>query len=199
MHVKSISMPCKRLLAFTLVELLSCIVIISILASLLYPILGSVKLSAKATSAKAGLRNLFLATALYRSDYEGVEFGEPSAMGLPFHDDQGRDPALAEIFRNTLGSDPNQFSPCGWHPKNRTEPVIEYMASNRPDWANWILKLESRTILFADGNCNATDVDVSDQFAMKRGIGVALDGHVLSVVNDQSHIWLQNFYLRGIQ
>ena len=189
----------KKKLAFTLLELMSCVVILAVLASLVYPVIGSAKMSAKVAVARQSLRNLHLAITLYRGDYEGVEYGDPASMGLPCPDGQGRNPALLEILNKTVGSNLDRQSPCGRHPQPMNYTVLAYMPALVPDWSQWINKLESRMILFSDPNCNTWDVDINDQYAKKRGVGVALDGHVVAMFNDQTHYWLQDFYLRGTQ
>lgn len=186
-------------LAFTLIELLSCIVLMAVLSSLIYPVLGQAKMSAKTAVAKTSLRNLYIATTIYRSDYEGIEFGDPASMGLPSSDSQGRNPALMDILTKTVGSNQDSHSPCGRHPQPINYTSLAYMPNVVDDWRQWVKKLENMTILFADPNCNSRDIDINDQYAMKRSLGVALDGHIISVSNDQSHYWLQDFYIRGIQ
>ena len=58
--------------AFTLVELLTVIAIIAVLAAILFPVFARAKASAKQTTCLSNLRQIGSATALYMSDSDGI-------------------------------------------------------------------------------------------------------------------------------
>jgi len=61
-----------RQLGFTLVELLTVIAIIAILASLLFPVFAKAKAAAKQTQCVSNLRQIGGAITMYQSDYDGI-------------------------------------------------------------------------------------------------------------------------------
>jgi prepilin-type N-terminal cleavage/methylation domain-containing protein/prepilin-type processing-associated H-X9-DG protein len=77
--------------AFTLIELLVVIAIIAILAAILFPVFQRAREAARATSCRSNLKQLGIALAMYREDYDGVNCrfrfcpdrpGDPLCWGL---------------------------------------------------------------------------------------------------------------------
>ncbi len=58
--------------AFTLIELLVVLAIISILAAILFPVFAQARVKARQTTSLSNLRQLGVALAMYRSDYDEV-------------------------------------------------------------------------------------------------------------------------------
>lgn len=74
----------RRARAFTLIELLTVIAIIGILAAIIIPTVGSVRATAKAGSCASGLRQVSMAMILYQQENKGVlpagSVGSPSVI-----------------------------------------------------------------------------------------------------------------------
>ena len=102
--------------AFTLIELLVVIAIIAILAAILFPVFAQAKQAAKVTSDLSNIKQLALASELWKADHEGnlvqgyynaVSGGELTGIPYPFW---GWDSALQpyvknkDIFRSPLDS-----------------------------------------------------------------------------------------------
>ncbi len=70
--------------AFSLIEIIVCLAIIAIVCAITFPIATAAKQSAKKTTVKNALHQLYLSLALYRQDYDGTELqGSASELGLP--------------------------------------------------------------------------------------------------------------------
>ncbi|MDP0496341.1 MAG: prepilin-type N-terminal cleavage/methylation domain-containing protein [Verrucomicrobiota bacterium JB024] len=71
LRVKSARLPCSKIPAFSLIELLTVIAIIGVLAAILVPIVGSVKASVRSTQCARRLSQIGSAIYLYTSDNNG--------------------------------------------------------------------------------------------------------------------------------
>src|SRR5580704_12525750 len=77
----------KRIGGFTLIELLVVIAIIAILAAILFPVFAQARAKARQTTCISNQRQIALALAMYRSDYDQVNcryrFCDPSYANDP--------------------------------------------------------------------------------------------------------------------
>ncbi len=69
--------------AFTLTEVMVVIAIIGVVAAITFPIVTSMKKSAKITKTLQNLRSLHAGAMLYQADYQGASVGTIEEMGLP--------------------------------------------------------------------------------------------------------------------
>ncbi|AIE86528.1 type II secretion system protein [Fimbriimonas ginsengisoli] len=89
--------------AFTLIELLVVIAIISILAAILFPVFSQAKAAAKQSSCTSNLRQIGLAIALYRGDFDGVN---PRHRFCP---DRAGDELCTNLSNPTAYTGPNEI------------------------------------------------------------------------------------------
>lgn len=73
---------CRRKMGFTLIELLVVIAIIAILAAILFPVFAQAREKARATACLSNLKQLGLALAMYKQDYD-----ETNVWEWPFGND----------------------------------------------------------------------------------------------------------------
>jgi len=69
--------------AFTLTEVVVVVAIIGVVAAITFPIVTSMKKSAKITKTLQNLRSLHAGAMLYQADYQGASVGTIEEMGLP--------------------------------------------------------------------------------------------------------------------
>lgn len=173
--------------AFSLLEVLTCIAIIVVVAAISFPAFSAAKAYAKRSSASSNLWQLYLAAALYRTDQggDGV-YGDVSQMGLPIH--EGHFPTPYDQFLKPL----KQLwkSPCGlntgWYQRNSWEPAtgplvdVIYRASDDRTFATYAATYRENTLLFYDLNCDDPDTPVGNQYLDHRGLGVLVEGQLVN-------------------
>ncbi|RYG71046.1 type II secretion system protein [bacterium] len=88
--------------AFTLIELLVVIAIIGILAAMLFPVFGRARENARRATCSSNLKQLGIAIAMYREDFDGVN---PRHRSCP---DKAGDTACFNVFPATTFTGPNE-------------------------------------------------------------------------------------------
>ncbi len=172
--------------ALTLIEVIVVAVIVGLLAALLTPVFVGAIMAAKEIQAASNLRQIFIATDLYRTDYDGQgKYGTAYEMGLPdytvVYDTYGIYPGtiLTDMLPGTGGL---WSSPCGTHPDNLdfSNTDLCWNPESFPDnlWADYARSREGSAILISDDNCNPHNHPLTAEFFPKKFIGVSISGSI---------------------
>jgi prepilin-type N-terminal cleavage/methylation domain-containing protein len=118
--------------AFTLVELLVVIAILAVLAALLFPLAGSMRIKASSAISVSNLRNIGIAIVTFASDNNGTLPGPTYAHLGPKFQLFGSPNGLPWILRDYLPSVPQPENPI---PNTQYSPTFDYPAA-RSDGKN---------------------------------------------------------------
>ena len=141
--------------AFSLVEALTCLSIIAIIAAISYPVFGKVKVSALEAKSKSQMKQLLVEVMIYQGDHDGDGvFSDADAMGLPpFPYDKSlksysllRPPFAPHPISKFLG---NGYMAL-WSP--RTLDTLD------PKWSDYASTMQDRTVMFLDPFNNRRDL-----------------------------------------
>lgn len=164
--------------AFTIVELLIVIAIVSVLAGITFPVLREVRSKGKITHCQSNLRQIHVALTIYRSDYGGeARYGDMHSMGLP--------PDLRDLYtsqkmrRDTFRCLGSSRIPVG--------PLYTVHYSSKDEigtypWEEYALKFQESSVVYGDQNHELAGHDVISPAVDHRRIGVYLDGHTRVIV-----------------
>jgi prepilin-type N-terminal cleavage/methylation domain-containing protein len=132
--MKTISLPSNRLRAFTLVELLTVIAIIAILAAMLLPALSRAKLNAQKTQAKLQIQDIVTAIQNYNSAYSRFPISPAAQAAASLTDGEF---TYGGIYTNASGGIwPNPI-PANYQANNSDVIAILMDYTNYPDGSGW--------------------------------------------------------------
>ena len=150
--------------AFTLTEVIVVGAILGLLISILHPIIGSAKRKASENQCISNLRQIGIATALYRETHDGAEVGSPAQMGLPPMREVSRQ--LIELrcrepnFRNCTGPNPYRIH---WTPSEFATPESDV------EWSKYVTARGTKSILYFDSGhgeaCPGTGLSLNKSIA----------------------------------
>jgi prepilin-type N-terminal cleavage/methylation domain-containing protein len=194
----------RRQAGLTLVEILSVIVILSIMTATLQPVLSQAMMKAKMSSSGQRLRQLHLLTLLYQADQNAsADHGNPEEMGLPWDVDRVKGYApygtVSITSKLILQVAPSieKASPCGYKPNGKhTSEGIHYMPRIVLDWLTGSEWYGQNVILWVDPNCNSENVDLEDNFSGVRALGISLGGSLSIKSTPGAYFFLQDFFNR---
>lgn len=154
----------------TLIESLTCVAIMGVVAAIAFPVFGSVKRKSLETQCASNLRQLWLAHELYRQDCGGgAAQGRPHEMGLP--NDQAHAELWSRVKVRCPFFDPKLiYSGYYYHPGGDTEQMAKL-------WETDVAKFGDRTMLYSNWGHNDPK-DLERTLFPKLGIGINLAGQL---------------------
>lgn len=160
--------------AFSFVEVLIVLGIIMLLVSISVPVIFNARKSSNMTACTANLRQLHIATTLYRQEWNGDGvYGNSYVMGLP----PGAVYDALPIFLRLRCSDAGNefFTKKGIHYyKYWLEPEVDRTG---PTWESYSAKYQGESILIADMNHNPKSIPLVEGTMISRfGIGIRENG-----------------------
>ena len=158
----------------SLVEVIVVVGIVVVVAGMLTPVFFRAKHRVNILSSAEKLRQLHIATMIYRTDHDGDgRYGDIPVMGLP--------PATYVIFNRFGLPETTLQSSCGHHPSVPMAILnIDYRPGRGgPAFAADALVFRENLILFQDMNCSDAEVLLENPFQSKTGIGILLGGRAV--------------------
>ncbi|MBI1331699.1 MAG: prepilin-type N-terminal cleavage/methylation domain-containing protein [Armatimonadetes bacterium] len=165
----------------TLVELLVCLSIVSVISAISYPVFKSAMISSKVSAAGQNLHQHYIAISLYQADQDAsVTEGMPCQMGLPCLSATN---SLDFAVRSLPPSSKN--SPCGERIHDGVPTVwwLTYRPYDEDTWLKGLQNLGQNIPLVYDTNCDFPGTETNDIYAMHRGLAVSLGGSLLTKIN----------------
>lgn len=157
--------------AFSLVEIIVVIAIISVVAAIVSPVLWRVKHSVDMTASASKLRQLGVAIHIYQADYD--LYGA-SVYALP---------SYSYIYTEFMGFGKEFFvSPCGYKDdieQNKMRLSYQYWGGD-PYSEPSFEKHGDNSALFSDLHCNDNGDQFRSLYRSKRGIAVLYSGQVVN-------------------
>ena len=168
-------MSLRSLRGVLLLEVLIVVAIAAIVAALTVPTFRYARRSAQSVRTVNNLRQLHLATSLYRTDHGGGGiYGDLQAMGLPHVLDVYYPPRLTNLPESLL------VSGCGLHPFSEPHryTLWYYPGEGGVEFARQAQVFRDRLILFFDIQCSDPSVPIGNRHVSKFGLGILLEGQL---------------------
>ena len=158
----------------TLVEVLACLVIVIVLASLAFVNAQNSRRAAQIVATKFNLKQSHLAMSLYRADWD---LQSPESMVYLDIGNIGRAIKQRSFYGAT---NETLSSACGWHPKASTPRFIMHFGSEGREELTLRQRHGEASILFSDSNCNPPELDLKADYVSKLAFAVQLDGSLIT-------------------
>jgi prepilin-type N-terminal cleavage/methylation domain-containing protein len=159
--------------AFSLVEILIVLTIISILAAILYPVFQRVKDQAKVARSMSNLRQFSLAMTMYREDHAGPTslcgLGTPPGLAV-----LAREHQIPRAMLRTGGSNfgrPNGDVYTYMLPRSPNDGLM-------PEWQSYYAEVGENAVCILDETQNPGVTSKFSPFRTLRVIGLRLNGSV---------------------
>ena len=156
--------------SFSLIELLVCIGIILVVIAITFPIVTTSKLAALKVKSNSNLHQLYMALAIYREGYDGVDVGDLYRLGLPpldYYND-----VIAKDLRPPLAG---RYPGLGWYYMMPPDPLV-VEPSIAQAWKDYNSDCAASSILLVDANFSDHPPLGGSPFLDRVGYGVRLHG-----------------------
>lgn len=145
-----------------------------ILVALLTPVLGRVKEHVQVRISLDRLRQLSLATMIYRQDWgAGTDYSSPTGLSLP---------PYGTVYGTYMGLGKDFFrSPCGYKDSietNGNRLSYGYAPTPYPVYLEHLRMREEGAMLFSDPHCNPEGTPWMSRYYKKQGLSVTLGGQL---------------------
>jgi type II secretory pathway pseudopilin PulG len=157
--------------AFSIAEVMVVVAIVTLLATILSPVLWRIKHSANVLGSTARLHQLGVSVRLYQTDYE-LQGADVFAL-----------PPFQFVYTDFFGLGREFFvSPCGYKDgieDNQMRLSYQYWGgfeTNQPLFE----KYGERSVLFSDPHCNESADQWKSRYQSKRGLAVLYSGAVVN-------------------
>lgn len=162
--------------AFTLVETIIVIAIIATIAAILFPVFVSAKRAAQKSVCISNLRQFGQAISMYRSEYNGIDVGTPSQMGLPPIN-------FGKAMPSVAGLRCSEFDPKGHGFRHAGYTVMWINAFGKLDnkndfWTKYVEHLGSGAVIISDAGHQPDEADRDYVWENWTALGLRLDGSV---------------------
>lgn len=169
----------RRIAAFTLIEALTALAIIVIVASLLFPVLVSAKQATKIAKSKSNMRQIAQQTTLYQIDYDGIgKYGDSFEMGLPPMPSFERIPTQLTLLPP---NSPNSRSPDVGkvYPALFIDPAMDGQTLT---WSRYSQELYDGAVLYMDPFNNDPNLPLDNGAFIRRQLfGVSVSGSLIRI------------------
>jgi type II secretory pathway pseudopilin PulG len=164
--------------AFTIVETITAMAIILVVAAITLPVFKHVKRSGIEASARQALHQNWLALEIYRNDWGGgADHGTSEQMAMPLMGN-GFEFPVKTPYKN-----PNTSTWGYIYYPLQSDLATPQMISQ---WVSYSKRCTSQSIVLADLNFNDFDPWRANSLRPKKGLGVLLGGSVVTRIREGS-------------
>lgn len=155
--------------AFTLVEIVTSIAIVTIVAAIVFPATVRAIGAARISSSLERLKALHTAAKIYQEEYGGDgAWGSCYEMNLP---------NIEQLTRSRLG-----LSEDAWHSPCSPSPRWSYMyfLGDDEEHRTYALTKQEESMLFVDLNCDSKRGLTWGEYVSSRGLGIRMSGQLVN-------------------
>ncbi len=167
-----------------MLETISCVAIIAIVAALLTPVFRSAKLAGQVTASVSNLHQMHLALLLYQAKQgESSDANSISAMGFPTVYQLDGLGLPAKVWKSPCGRNPS------WFPAPITKEYEYFASTSLTQFDDAYRHLHDRTTMFIDMNCAEHGDPLISDYIPHRALGVQMSGALLRLLKPGDYMF----------